>query len=35
MNQKPIKTIIAVRKTCKTDGAGLSHYILMDRATKK
>ena len=26
--------IIAHRKACKTDGTGLSHYILMDKKTK-
>ncbi|MBW8035089.1 MAG: modified peptide precursor CbpA [Planctomycetes bacterium] len=26
--------VIATRKACKTDGTGLSHYILMDKKTK-
>lgn len=29
------KKIIAIRKACKTDGTGLSHYILMDKEVKK
>jgi modified peptide precursor CbpA len=28
------KDVIASRKACKTDGTGLSHYILMDKKTK-
>jgi len=28
------RDIIAYRKKCKTDGAGLSHYILMDKKEK-
>ncbi len=28
------RAIIAYRKKCKTDGAGLSHYILMDKKEK-
>ncbi len=27
--------VIATRKSCKTDGTGLSHYILMDKRAKK
>ncbi len=26
--------VIASRKTCKSDGTGLSHYILVDKKTK-
>ena len=26
--------VIASRKTCKTDGTGLSHYILVDKKAK-
>lgn len=26
--------VIASRKTCKTDGIGLSHYILVDKKAK-
>lgn len=26
--------IIAERKTCSSDGTGLSHYILMDKKTR-
>ena len=32
--KKADKEIIATRKTCKADGTGLSHYILMDKKTK-
>lgn len=28
------KDVIAYRKKCKTNGAGLSHYILMDKKGK-
>lgn len=28
------KDVIAYRKACKAEGAGLSHYILMDRKKK-
>ena len=28
------RDVIAYRKKCKTDGAGLSHYILMDKRGK-
>jgi len=28
------RDVIAYRKKCKTDGAGLSHYILMDKKEK-
>ena len=31
---KSKKDVIAYRKTCKADGTGLSHYILMDRKGK-
>lgn len=34
-SDKEKKKIIAIRKTCKTDGTGLSHYILMDKEVKK
>ena len=34
-SNKEKKKIIAIRKTCKTDGTGLSHYILMDKEVKK
>jgi modified peptide precursor CbpA len=30
----PKNDVIATRKACKTDGTGLSHYILMDKKTK-
>ncbi|GFK94512.1 hypothetical protein NNJEOMEG_02358 [Fundidesulfovibrio magnetotacticus] len=30
MKGKHKKDVIAVRKSCKADGVGLSHYILMD-----
>lgn len=30
MNKKTKKDVIAFRKSCKADGTGLSHYILMD-----
>lgn len=29
------KDVIACRKSCKTQGTGLSHYILMDKKAKK
>ena len=28
------KDVIAIRKACKADGTGLSHYILMDKKSK-
>jgi modified peptide precursor CbpA len=28
------KDVIATRKTCKADGVGLSHYILVDQKAK-
>ncbi len=28
------KNVIAYRKTCKANGTGLSHYILMDKKAK-
>ncbi len=28
------KDVIAYRKSCNTDGTGLSHYILMDKEKK-
>ncbi|RME66828.1 MAG: modified peptide precursor CbpA [Verrucomicrobia bacterium] len=28
------KKIIAIRKTCRANGVGLSHYVLMDKETK-
>lgn len=31
---KPTKDVIAYRKTCKVQGTGLTHYILMDKKTK-
>ncbi len=27
--------IIAFRKSCKADGTGLSHYVLMDRGAQR
>ncbi len=33
--KKTRKDVIATRKACKTDGTGLSHYILMDKNAKK
>ncbi len=35
MEKKIKKDVIAYRKKCKTDGTGLSHYILMDKKKKK
>ncbi len=32
--RKDARGIIASRKTCKTDGIGLSHYILVDKKAK-
>ncbi len=34
MKKKEKKDVIAYRKKCKADGAGLSHYILMDKKGK-
>lgn len=35
LEAKRIKSgIIASRKTCRVDGVGLSHYILVDKKTK-
>jgi modified peptide precursor CbpA len=31
-NQK--KEVIAIRKTCKATGTGLSHYVMMERPKK-
>jgi modified peptide precursor CbpA len=31
MKQQTTPTIIATRKTCSTQGTGLSHYLLMDK----
>lgn len=28
------KAVIAYRKTCKTSGTGLSHYILLEKKAK-
>jgi len=33
--QNAAQDIIATRKSCKADGTGLSHYILMDKRAKK
>lgn len=33
-NKKVKKDVIAYRKACKTNGTGLSHYILMDKRVK-
>jgi modified peptide precursor CbpA len=33
MKQKR-QEVIAYRKSCKANGTGLSHYILMDKKTK-
>lgn len=27
--------VIAIRKTCDTEGTGLSHYVLMDKQVKR
>ncbi|MFA5863565.1 MAG: modified peptide precursor CbpA [Phycisphaerae bacterium] len=32
--KKTSKNVIAYRKSCKADGTGLSHYILMDKKAK-
>ncbi len=32
--KKTKKTIIALRKTCKARGTGLSHYVMMDSKKK-
>ena len=32
---KAKKNVIAQRKSCKAEGTGLSHYILMDKKGKK
>ena len=34
-NCKATKEVIAERKSCKAEGTGLSHYILMDKKGKK
>ena len=34
MKGKKVKEVIAYRKSCKAEGTGLSHYILMDRKSK-
>ncbi|MCK4249750.1 MAG: modified peptide precursor CbpA [Candidatus Omnitrophica bacterium] len=31
LKKKAKKDIIAFRKTCKTSGIGLAHYILLDK----
>ncbi|MDO9541549.1 MAG: modified peptide precursor CbpA [Kiritimatiellia bacterium] len=33
--KKKKQTVIAYRKSCKAEGTGLSHYILMDKKAKK
>ena len=33
--KKAKRSVIAIRKTCKARGTGLSHYILMDKKAKK
>ncbi len=33
-NAKAKKEVIAVRKTCKARGTGLSHYVMMDSKKK-
>lgn len=35
MKKEKSPKIIAIRKGCNGDGAGLSHYILMDKEVKK
>ncbi len=32
--KKEDNDVIASRRTCKTDGTGLSHYILVDKKAK-
>jgi modified peptide precursor CbpA len=32
--KKQTRKIVATRKSCKTTGTGLSHYILMDKKAK-
>ena len=32
--KKMQKDVIAYRKRCKTEGTGLSHYILMDKKAR-
>ncbi len=32
---QPAAPTIAVRKSCKPDGIGLSHYVLMDKKSAK
>jgi modified peptide precursor CbpA len=37
-SQAPVEArpdVIAIRKTCDAEGAGLSHYVLMDKQTKR
>lgn len=33
--KKESKKVIAERKSCRAEGTGLSHYILMDKKPKK
>ncbi|MGD7652256.1 MAG: modified peptide precursor CbpA [Verrucomicrobiales bacterium] len=33
-NTKQKKEVIAIRKSCKTTGAGLSHYVMMEAPKK-
>lgn len=35
MKKKEKKQVIAERKSCRAEGTGLSHYILMDKKPKK
>ena len=35
MKKKEKKQVIAERKSCRAEGTGLSHYILMDKKSKK
>jgi modified peptide precursor CbpA len=34
-SNKTRPTVIAIRKTCDAEGAGLSHYVLMDKQVKR
>lgn len=35
MKKKKKQAVIAYRRSCRAEGTGLSHYILMDKTTKK
>ena len=35
MKKKQGRKVVAERKSCRAEGTGLSHYILMDKKSRK